>query len=56
MAGLIADNFDKIPGGIRNQVLLRIGNSRQSDWYTIARIISSEFDKIPEGIRNELLP
>ena len=54
VAGAVADNFDKLPEEVRNELLLKLSEKKGSTPF-VAYIVDCNFNKLPEDVRNELL-
>jgi len=52
VARAVADNFDKLPEEVRNELLLKL--SEEATWI-VAKTVVYNFNRIPEEVRNKLL-
>jgi hypothetical protein len=54
VASAVADNFDKLPEDVRNELLLRLAEDEDGANY-VAEVVPKHFDKLPEDVRNALM-
>jgi hypothetical protein len=50
----ISENFDNLPENVRNELLLKVADSKEAA-SRVHDAVSKNFDKISKSIRNELL-
>jgi hypothetical protein len=49
----ISENFDNLPENVRNELLLKVADSKEAAG-VVAEAVSSNFDKLPGNVRNLL--
>jgi hypothetical protein len=53
IAYAVADNFDKLPDKIRNELLIKPAENRETASY-VADTLANNLDKISDNVRNSL--